>query len=591
MPPAAPRRAPRQQLGAALALLQRGDIARGAAALDQLLKLYPDDPTALGLAGAVALQRGDRPRAIRLLSAALRHQPGDAGAHSNLGLALMGENRPEEAETHFAKALELKPNAPEAMVNLGNLKRERGDIAGAEPLYRRALELRPDLAEAQNSLALVLESTGRVTEARRAAEAAIRANPRLAAAHGTLGLVLDRLGDREGALAAHRQSIALDPNTARRHADLANTLLAYGDRAGAAASFRAALERDPGNAGYQRMLGMLDAETGSRAERESRFADPALSDEQRMHLGFALGRDSERAGDYDAAFRFLDAANRLRRAGLTYDMTETERSFDDVIAAFTPETMVRLSGFGDPDPTPIFVLGMPRSGTTLVEQILASHPAVVGAGELLTLRNVLTEATTERPVRFGSLLATLDGPTLTAMGTDYVRRLRAYAPRGGRFVTDKLPGNFMLIGLIRLILPNARIIHCTRDPADTALSVWRSYFASALNYAYDLTELGHYYRQYARVMQHWRDLLPDGFYDISNEALVADQEGETRRLLDYCGLAFDPACLDFHRTDRPVHTASAAQVRSPINRDSIGMAARYGDRLAPLYAAMRGDGR
>ncbi|MBN9310447.1 tetratricopeptide repeat-containing sulfotransferase family protein [Devosia sp.] len=579
------RPAARPTVADALAHLRRGETVLGAAMLETLLRQNPRDAQAMGLAGAVALQRGDRGRAIELLSRTLALAPDDVSSHSNLAVAYLNEGRGDDARRHLQRALELKPDAPEALVNLANLLQREGDAAGAEPLYRRVTALRPAMADAHAGLALALEKLGRPREALVAAEEAVRLQRNLAEAHRTIGLVQDALGDFAAAVTALERAIALQPGNAWLHADLGNTLAAFGKREPAIAHYRKALALAPGNAAFERLLGRLDAESGALAEKVSRFEATATSDDQRMHLGFALGKAFEDAGDYPRAFHYLDAANRLRRASYSYDRADSEAAFVEIEATFTPELLAARAGHGVPDPTPIFVLGMPRSGTTLVEQILASHPDVTGAGELPLLRDLVISSTTRRPIHYPQLLADLGDAGLARLGRDYLNRLRAYAPEA-RFITDKMPGNFMLIGFIALCLPEARIIHCVRDPADTAVSIWRNYFSSHLGYAYDLGDIGHYHRLYQKLMAHWRRVLPGRMHDISYEQLVEDQEGETRRLLAHCGLDFRAECLDFHRTERPVHTASAVQVRSPISRSSIGIAARYGELLAPLHAEL-----
>ncbi len=573
----------------ALAHLRRGEAALAAALLETLIRRDPRDAGALGLAGAVALQRGERQRAIELLSRALALAPGDASSHSNLAVAYLRERRTDDARRHLQRALELQPDSPEALVNLANLHRQAGEHSAAEPLYRRAAELRPAMADARLGLAQALESLGRPGEALAAAEAALRLQPGLVEALRVVGLAHDALGRLEPAVAAFERAAALSPRDARLEADLGNTYAAFGRREEAIAHYRRALELSPGNAAYERQLGRLFADSGSLADRQARFDAPDTPDQQRMHLGFALGKAFEDAGDHATAFRYLDAANRLRRARYDYRRADSEAAFAEIEATFTPELLAARSGHGTADASPIFVLGMPRSGTTLVEQILASHPDVTGAGELPLLRDLVIGSSTRRPIHYPELMAELSDADLASLGRTYVERLRAYAPEA-RFITDKMPGNFMLIGFIALCLPGARIVHCVRDPADTSVSIWRNYFSTHLGYAYDLGEIGHYHRLYQRLMAHWRRALPGRIYDISYEALVDDQEGETRRLLAHCGLDFRPECLDFHRTERPVHTASAAQVRAPISRNSIGIAARYGELLAPLHAALAGEG-
>lgn len=579
-------------INAAIAALRRGDLKSGDGILQDVLKQVPGQPNALHLRGVVALQQGRRPDAIRLMQQAVTADGNLASARSDLAHALTLDDRLDEAETHLRRALALRPAFPEAEVNLGNVHRARRQLLLAEEAYRRAIALRPAFPESLSNLADILLSRGYPAEAEAAARQSIAVRANHAPGYQILGRVLDALGRLGPSLDAHDRGIALDPANARAHADRAATLIAFGRRDQAIAGYRQALALSPGNAEWVRMLGKLDAEQASLADTKKRYDAATPGSEERAHLGFHLGKQLEEAGAFREALDVLLDANRIVRQGFTYDPDDSERAFNDIIASFSAEHFADRVGTGNPDPTPIFVLGMPRSGTTLVEQIIASHPDVFGAGELPLLRDIVASALTRAGAgSYAELLARQDDAALATLGRDYVGRLRDYSSTSRR-ITDKMPGNFLLIGMIKLALPNARVIHCVRDPEDTCISIFKNFFArglGALRYAYDLGEIGHYHRLYQRLMQHWHAVLPGFVYDVRYEALVADQEGETRRLLDACGLDFRPETLAFFETERPVHTASLAQVRSPISAASIGIAERYGDGLAPLRAALRGE--
>jgi tetratricopeptide (TPR) repeat protein len=579
-------------INAAIAALRRGDLKSGDAILQDVLTRVPGQPNALHLRGVVALQDGRRSDAIRLMQQAVTGDGSLASARSDLAHALTLDGRLDDAEAHLRRALALRPAFPEAEVNLGNVHRARAQLLLAEAAYRRALQLRPAFPEALSNLADILLSLGRPAEAEAAARQSIAQRANHAPGYQVLGRVLDALGRLAPSLEAHDRAIALDPTNAQAHADRAATLIAFGRRDEAIAGYRQALLRSPANAEWLRMLGKLDAEQSSLADARKRYTVAAPGSDERAHLGFHLGKLLEEAGEFPEALDVLLDANRIVRDGYTYDPADSERAVADIVASFSAALFAERAGTGDSDPTPIFVLGMPRSGTTLVEQIIASHPDVFGAGELSLMRDVVAAAfATTGTSSYADLVARQDDAALAAMGRSYIARLRDYSPTARR-ITDKMPGNFLLIGMIKLALPNARVIHCVRDPADTGISIFKNYFArglGALRYAYDLGEIGHYHRLYQTLMQHWHTVLPGFVHDVSYEALVADQEGETRRLLDACGLDFRPETLAFFKTERPVHTASLAQVRSPISAASIGIAERYGDGLAPLRAALRGE--
>lgn len=578
----------RRLFSSAVRALSEGEPLRAQGLLAALLVQAPDHPMALHLAGVVALQQSKRDEALVQIEKSVAVDPRNPASQCDLGFLLTGAGRLKEAETHLREALQLKPAFPEAQLNLGNLLRTTGRRAEAERAYALAIGLRPKFAEALVNRAIVLLELGRAREAEPMIRRALEQRPGAPELHNLHGRILDALGRFDDAVAAHRQAIALDPSRAHPYAELGNTLVAYGHHADGIEQYRTALRIDPERADLRRVLGKHLDEAATLLERESSYRASAPNSPARMHLGFDLAKAYEESGDYTRAFQLLEEANLIRRRGLAYRPSDSETAFREIEQNFTPELFADHAEAGDPDSTPVFIVGMPRSGTTLVEQILASHPDVVGAGELNLLRELVAgETSGEADMDYARMLAGMDDAAFTRLGTRYVETLRGFSAEA-RHITDKMPGNFMLIGMIRLILPKARIIHCVRDAADTGISIYRNFFSTHLGYAYDLGEIGHYHRLYQSLMAHWHKVLPGFVNDVSYEALVADQEGETRRLLELCGLDFRAECLEFFRTERPVHTASAAQVRKPINTTSVGIAKRYGVALAPLDNALSG---
>jgi hypothetical protein len=313
-----------------------------------------------------------------------------------------------------------------------------------------------------------------------------------------------------------------------------------------------------------------------------------LSKTDRMQLDFALGKAYADLKDHKRSFRHFLAGNAGKRAQIEYDEKATLTLFDDIERTFTPELIKAKSGGGDPSTEPIFVLGMPRSGTTLVEQILASHPSVHGAGELATLNDVVltVHGPDGKTIPYPHFVEALDASALQKIGARYLAQVRELAPARER-ITDKMPSNFFFVGLIHLALPNARIIHTIRDPIDTCISCFSKLFSAEQNHTYDLAELGRYYRRYDRLMAHWRNALPPGrILDVRYEDVVADLEGEARCILEHCGLPWNERCLAFHKTERPVRTASATQVRKPIYKNSVGRWRVYEEFLTPLVAEL-----
>ena len=314
----------------------------------------------------------------------------------------------------------------------------------------------------------------------------------------------------------------------------------------------------------------------------------SLSNEEQMRLHFALGKALADLGRHDQSFGHLLAGNTIKRQQIVYEEEKVLRSFERAQAEFTPKLVQDSRGLGHPSPVPVFIVGMPRSGTTLVEQMLASHPKVFGAGEVDYFADALAElrGSAGAPLGLAHEVPRVVGAELRQLGAAYFERISAEAPAAQR-ITDKMPQNFRLAGLIHLALPNARIIHCRRDPIDTCLSCFSLLFAGEQPYSYELGELGRFYRGYERLMEHWRRVLPkEVMLEIDYEDLVTDFENRARQILAHCDLEWNDACLTFYKTQRPVNTASMIQVRRPIYRSSIGRWRPYERMLGPLLEAL-----
>lgn len=313
-----------------------------------------------------------------------------------------------------------------------------------------------------------------------------------------------------------------------------------------------------------------------------------LEDGDAAKVFFALGKALDDLGAWDEAMAAMHQANHRRRRMLTVDIAREEAAVARYCRVFDAETMARLQGGGQDSDLPVFIVGMPRSGTTLVEQILAAHPKVQGAGELTHLPRLLHEVRGPEDSRFPDLMRRIAPPDCGLLGRAYLHMLGA-APAGKRRITDKLPGNFQFAGLIHLALPGARIIHCGRDPRDACLSMYFTHFGTGNEFTYDLSDLGRAWRAYERLMAHWEEVLPPGtILHVEYQDLVGDLEAWARRLVAFCGLDWDPACLAFYDLDRPVSTASAVQVRRPIYASSVGRWMSYVDHLGPLLQALQG---
>jgi tetratricopeptide (TPR) repeat protein len=535
------------------ALQAQGKLDQAVACYRRALALRPECVEAFSNLGNALQAQNKMDQAVACYEHALALKPDYAEAHNNLGMVLQAQGKRDDAVAHYQRALALKPDYAYAHNNLGNALAAQERIDEAVVHYQRALVLMPDFAYAHNNMGTALAAQDRVDEAVAHFERALILNPDYADPYGNLGTIAKEQGKFEDALAYCGRAIAIRPDHAEAHFNRAEMKsFHYGD------ADLAALE--------------------ALAERNDLPANKAL------YIHFALAKALQDCGDYARAFAHLRLGNALKRRQIDYQEKDALGLFQRVAATFDRSIFDRFAGEGDPSSVPVFVLGMPRSGSSLIEQILASHPQIHGGGELTALdaaaRQLLPCGDGALP--YPECVATLDGVTLRRLAQSYLARLPSLADRELR-ITDKLPGNFLSIGLIRLILPNARIVHTMRHPIDTCLSCYSKLFTFGQRFTYDLAELGRYYRCYRELMTHWRSVLPPGaMLDVSYKDVVDDLEGQARRLIDYCGLTWDDRCIAFHRTSRPVKTASAVQVRKPLFRSSLQRWRRYEAGLGPL---------
>lgn len=566
----------------AAALLAQGRAVEAVAPLERALALAPNDVEAIDSMGN-ALQALHRPGdAVAWHERAIALNPGHAAAHNGLGNALSALARFEEACGAFRRALAIDSDLADARVNLGKALLARGSHEAAIAEFETALARNPRDASARNDLAGALLRLGRDDEAIAQYRKAIALEPGWAALHSNLGNALHASGRHNEAIHHYLRAIALDPGSATAHSNLGTTLRELGRLDESRRAFAAAVTFAPDsplfhlNLARARRFTADDPQLGALEAMVAKGGAPA-------EAYFGLAKAHADLGRYKSSLAHLRVANALKRGEIVYDEARTLRRFERIRAAFTPALMHAQEGVGDPSSLPIFILGMPRSGTTLVEQIVASHPQVHGAGELAEL----TASVAAWPA-FPDGLRDAESADFRALGERYVAALQRRAPAAPH-ITDKTPSHFLFVGLIRLALPNACIIHVRRDPRDTCLSCFATLFTAGQPYAYDLAELGRYYRAYDALMAHWRNLLPESaMLEVRYEDVVADVGGEARRIIAYCGLAWDEACLDFHRNHRVIRTASAAEVREPVYRRSIGRWRDYGEALRPLLDALEG---
>jgi tetratricopeptide (TPR) repeat protein len=553
-----------------------------------LIKLYPDFGVLWKLFGLSLQMQGKD--ALSAMQRAAKLLPNDAEAHGNLAALLRARGQIDAAVVSGRRALQINPNFAEAHNNLGVALQDLGQLEEAVASYMRALEIKPDFSEVYNNLGGALKELGQFDDALICYRSALQIKPDFAQVHSNLGVVLRELGQLDGEVESYRRALEIDPACSEALLGMGQLYLARGEMAEAEDFFRKALAIKPDDLEVRLLLAQVrKVKAGDEnlaallaTEEAARRNGSLMPYKKAIYLHFALGKSFDDLGDYDRAFSHFIEGCKLKRATFEYDAVQTTQHFNDIMRVFNLDTMARLKGGGDLSSVPIFVLGMPRSGTTLVEQIIASHPEVYGAGELPDFMAFAQREVAGTDAGFPNNVAALDQADLTRRATQYIAGLQARAP-ASRHITDKMPANFLAIGLIHMMLPNAKIIHVNRNPIDTCLSCFMQLFSNNQEHTYDLSELGRYYSDYARLMQHWRNVLPAGsVLDVQYENIVAEQETQSRRIINFCGLDWNDACLDFYKNKRLIGTASKTQVRQAIYSSSVERWRPYEKFLSPL---------
>jgi len=532
------------------------------------------------------LQRYDE--AIGCYREALAVMPEYAVAHNNLGNALQAAGNVHDAIDSFREALRLKPDYADALNNLGNALLETGNPADAAQAFARSLQLQPDFGQALVGYGKSLNLMGFHRQAVAALERGIRLRPDEARWHNELGNALMDLGRLDEAMASYRSAIELEPELARAHSNLGNALGAAGYRDKAIESYEEALRVQPDLCETHYILASVKGFSSGDdriPELRALLEGDALSASDRCFLSFALGKAHEDIGDVGQACTFYERANSVRKMELGYDIGRDRERFARIRSLFVA---ARAAATGAEKPVrntaarPIFIVGMPRSGTSLVEQILASHSNVHGGGELRFAARIMSPVLQRFWAAPGSAVNDALLPTLR---NDYLDEIGHIAD-GRPVVTDKMPDNFLWCGFLLDAMPEARIVHVRRDPVATCWSLYKRWFEH-FDYSYDLEDLGRYYRMYEALMRFWHEAFPGRIYDLPYETLTENQEPETRKLLEYCELPWEDACLEFHQTQRSVQTVSGDQVRRKMYTGSSEAWRPFEACLGPLLDTLR----
>jgi Flp pilus assembly protein TadD len=617
-------RASRRAFERAVARMRADDPQGAERICRKALARHPGDVNLHSMLGAALLRQGRAAAAEATLTRAIELAPHFAGAYEGRAEARIAQNRLADSVTDLQRARALAPRQISVLLKLGRVWLALGrdaeaaevllvllslhpaepDVfhllggalcrlrrwAEAEAVLKRAVAQTPNSLRCWMDLGAVQQDRDRLAQAEHSFSRAAALAPANAAPQVALGVTAVLAGQHQAALAAFRRALEIDPTNAEALAGMGHVLKTLGDQEGAIHAYRACISAHPDDG--EAYWALADFKTFQFDERDveamrTQLDSPSLAPARRIGLLFALGTALDRRGEFAAAFECFQQGNRLRRQQEKYDPAAVSRLHGELREIFSAEFLAARAESGNPDAAPIFIVGMPRSGSTLVEQILSSHSAVDGTYELPELSQVAQSTARGRTdsLAYPATIRELSDTDLKALGTRYLELTRAHRGNRARF-TDKMPNNFVHVGLLSLILPNARIVNVRRNPLDTCLSCYMQLFSHGQSFSYDLSELGGHYLEYHRLMDYWHEVLPGRVMDLQYEDLVADLEEQVRRLLDYCNLPWEDACLKYHESRRVIRSASSEQVRQPLYRDALNRWRNYERYLQPLLKAL-----
>ena len=578
-------------LEVAVARIGAGERELATHALNRAIALQPGLPCAWLTLADLRHADGDEDGANFAYLEHLRHSRHDPELMA--AAAALAEGKLPEAEAMLRRRLKRQPRDVATIRMLAELGARLGRNEEAIRLLELALERAPGFDAARQNYAAVLNRANRHTEAHAELEMLLQKDPDNQVLRNMKAVVQSKLGDYENALATYEAVLRRVPGQAQVWMSYGHTLKTAGRTDDSIAAYRRAIELQPGFGGAWRSLANLKTvrfDAADIAAMRAQLQRDDLDDDARLHFEFALGKALEDAAEYADSFAHYASGNALRRSQVPYNATQASERSRRACATYSPEFFEARAGAGSAAPDPIFVVGMPRSGSTLVEQILSSHPLVEGTMELPAMIAITRELRQRdgapETTSYHDVLAGLGHDELGALGEHYLERTRIHRKLGRPFFIDKMPNNFAHVGLIQLVLPNAKIIDARRHPLACCFSNFKQHFARGQAFSYDLADMGRYYADYVALMAHFDEVLPGRVHRVVYERMVDDTEAQVRALLAYCGLDFDERCLRFFENDRAVRTASSEQVRRPIYREGVDQWRHYEPWLDPLKAAL-----
>ena len=571
------------QINSVIALYSNGQIEEALDSVGALIKDYPDEALLYNISGACYASLGQLDTAVKLYEKAIAIKPDYAEAHNNLGITLQDLGQLDSAVKSYEQALAIKPDYAEAHYSLGNASKKLGQLDAAVKSYEQALEIKPDYVEAHYSHGVTLQELGQLNAAVKSYKQVLTIKPGFAEMHNNLGVVFQKLDQMDAAVKSFEEALALKPDFAEAHNNLGNAHKELGQVDESVKNYEQVLVIKPDFAvAYFNLVSMKQytANDPQITQMQSLLSTNNLSQSDRIHLCFALAKVNEDLGNQDEHFKFLHEGNRLRKQELNYSLDSSKNLSFTVKKMFSSPPSL---SFKPSTIRPIFIVGMPRSGTTLVEQIISSHHAVHGAGELTTLANLI------ELILKDDLAHNKNGLTkksFLSIRQQYLDSLSGFNV-SENVITDKMSLNFQYIGFILLAFPEAKIVHLKRDAMATCWSIYKSNFKNKGNgFSCNLNDLAGFYGIYTDLMDFWHQLFPDKIYDICYEDLTTNQEEETRKLLEYCELDWDENCLNFHKNPRAVKTASSLQVKQKMYQGSSEAWKKHESYLQPLVKAL-----
>jgi len=569
--------------------MEKGSHSEAMALLQKVIKSQPKDAEALYLLGCCQASRHFWNEAINSLESSIKIQADVPQSHFALAGARIALGQLDDAITSLNSALKINPNLPDALVALGNIQIKQGDFIGARDYFEQVIKIAPETSDAYLGLAALEQEDGHHKKATRELELALKYNPKSIPALCAMANALSNLTRKDEARILYRKALKLDPNCFEAQASLAMLHNFNAEYDKAVKLIEPLLKKKIRHS----TLGIAFAQSckySGRCDDAIEYINdvlekPGLSKFEIKGLNFAAGKVLDGMNRYDEAFMHYKQGNDA--ISYLYDSVANTQYINDIIQVFNPALFMSAPVATSRGKRPIFIVGMPRSGTSLTEQIMAAHSNVYAAGELDTLFNISCQMKQDLggEEAYPFYVKKLDQANVNNMADVYLNKLNDFSTQA-EYVTDKMPHNFYLVGLIQLLFPEARVIHCVRDPMDTCLSIYFQDFSEVHTYAKDLFNIGTHYHQYQRLMEHWKQVLSIPILDVHYEDLVSNQEGTTKRILEFCNLDWDENCLQFHKVKRTIDTASVDQVRQPLYTKSVKRWKHYEKYLDDLQKGL-----